>query len=103
MRVSQNPLPYTCPTKGESCSWQALSFEPPCPERRYDAPSYANFTGDCSGRFPVLSSIVDVLSVPAGLAPGEYTLGFRYDSEVTAQVWSACADISIVAPDDALA
>lgn len=76
------------------------SFAPPCPERRYNASShwgFANFTGDCSGRFPVLSSIVDVLSVPTSIAPGEYVLGFRYDSEMTAQVWQSCADITVAA------
>ena len=75
-------------------------FAPPCPERTYNATShwgFQNFTGDCSGRFPVLVSIVDVLAVPADLLPGDYILGFRYDSEMTAQVWQQCADLEIAA------
>lgn len=36
-------------------------------------------------------AIRDVLKVPAELPPGEYVLGWRYDCEATAQVWSNCA------------
>ena len=36
-------------------------------------------------------AIRDVLRVPAELPPGEYVLGWRYDCEATAQVWSNCA------------
>jgi hypothetical protein len=43
------------------------------------------------------SSIRDMVSVPAGLAPGKYVLGFRYDCEASSQVWSNCADIDVVA------
>ena len=31
----------------------------------------------------------------AGLAAGDYVLGFRWDCEETAQIWSSCADVSI--------
>jgi hypothetical protein len=41
--------------------------------------------------------VYDVVKVPVGLAPGKYVLGFRYDCEATAQVWSSCADVTIVA------
>ena len=41
------------------------------------------------------ASVVDVVHVPAGLKPGEYVLGWRYDCEGTAQVWQNCADITI--------
>ena len=36
-------------------------------------------------------TVLDVVRVPK-LAPGKYVLGFRYDCEATAQVWSNCAD-----------
>jgi hypothetical protein len=36
-----------------------------------------------------------VVKVPTDLAPGKYVLGFRYDCESTAQVWSNCADITL--------
>jgi len=40
--------------------------------------------------------IMDTLKVPADLKPGKYVLGWRYDCEATAQVWSNCADIELV-------
>ena len=54
-----------------------------------------NTTG--SGRFPWDVSIVDWLVVPAHLEPGDYVLGFRWDCEATAQVWSSCADVTVAA------
>ena len=41
-------------------------------------------------------AILDVVKVPANLPAGDYVLGFRYDCEATAQVWSNCADITLV-------
>ena len=78
---------------------QGCAFAPPCDELKYNASDplgFQNFTGRCSGRFPVLVSIVDVLAVPSDLPAGEYVLGFRYDSEMTAQVWQSCADVTII-------
>ena len=31
-----------------------------------------------------------------------YVLGWRWDCEATAQVWSNCADVTLVAQDEAL-
>ena len=42
-------------------------------------------------------AIRDVVKVPATLQPGKYVLGWRWDCEATAQVWSNCADIELVA------
>jgi len=42
-------------------------------------------------------AILDYVKVPSELPPGKYILGFRYDCEATAQVWSNCADIELVA------
>ena len=39
--------------------------------------------------------VLDVVKVPA-VKPGRYVLGFRYDCDATAQVWSNCADFMIV-------
>ena len=36
--------------------------------------------------------VKDVLKIPESLRAGKYILGFRYDCEATAQVWSNCAD-----------
>jgi hypothetical protein len=49
---------------------------------------------DCYRQQP---AVLDVVQVPADLAPGNYILGFRYDCEATAQVWSNCADIVVAA------
>ena len=43
-------------------------------------------------------TIGDTLRIPETVKPGEYVLGWRWDSEQTTQVWGACADITIVAP-----
>ena len=40
--------------------------------------------------------VLDTLQVPTGLAKGDYVLGFRWDCEKSAQVWAACADVTIV-------
>lgn len=43
-------------------------------------------------------SIFDAVKVPASLMPGEYVLSFRLDAELTPQVWSQCADITVTPP-----
>jgi hypothetical protein len=45
-------------------------------------------------------SIKDRINVPTHLAPGDYTLSWRWDCEMTRQVWTNCADITIVAPSE---
>merc|ERR1712232_551614 len=44
-------------------------------------------------------NIIDQVTVPKGLDLGEYVLSFRWDCEQTPQVWTQCADITIVAAD----
>merc|ERR1719265_2097776 len=39
--------------------------------------------------------IVDKVVVPQ-VPPGDYVLGWRWDSEQSSQVWSVCADVTIV-------
>jgi hypothetical protein len=51
--------------------------------------------GLCSGERPFRLSIVDQIIVPAYIRPGKYVLGFRWDCEETAQIWSTCSDIEI--------
>ena len=41
-------------------------------------------------------AVEDELAVPADIPAGEYVLGWRWDCEATSQVWSSCADITIV-------
>lgn len=81
-----------CPeTAGSDCSrcdnfWDGTpSFPPPC--------------DDCKSRGGMGSSTVavrDMVKIPADLKAGKYVLGWRYDCEATAQVWSNCADITLV-------
>lgn len=75
-----------CPqTPGSDCSRcdnnGTPAFPPPCDGCEGNTHSHA---------------IRDVVKVPAGLKPGRYVLGWRYDCEATAQVWSNCADITLV-------
>ena len=50
--------------------------------------------GPCSGNL-INAVIVDHVLIPHDLPPGDYVVGFRWDCEETAQVWSSCADVSI--------
>merc|ERR1719265_2009494 len=79
------PCPETAGSDCSRCSnpppmmpWGRLPFPAPC-----DA--------NCMGERP---SVLDVVKVP-NVKPGRYVLGFRYDCDATAQVWSNCADIII--------
>eukprot|EP00937_MAST-01D_sp_MAST-1D-sp2_P001202 g1202.t1 len=79
-----------CPeTAGSDCSrcdnpprhaWGRYSFPPPC-----DAA--------CMGQ---VGGVVDRVRVPAGLAPGRYVLGWRWDCDASSQIWQNCADIELV-------
>lgn len=78
-----------CPeTPGSDCSrcdnnWNGTpSFEPPCHGCQGSTHSHA---------------IRDMVKIPTNLAPGKYILGWRWDCEATAQVWSNCADVTLVA------
>ena len=87
----RNPIPID-PTDfappcdgGDADPWypQAVPFGAVAPTR-------------CWGNFPSHVQIIDWLTVPADLPVGEYVLGWRWDGEQSAQVWSACADLTIV-------
>lgn len=78
-----------CPgTPGSDCSrcdnGPKLSFPAPC--------------DGCSG-CDHHHAIKDVVKVPSNMKPGKYVLGWRWDCEASAQVWSNCADIELVAGD----
>jgi predicted carbohydrate-binding protein with CBM5 and CBM33 domain len=47
-------------------------------------------------------AVRDVVNIPSDLKPGKYILGWRWDCEATAQVWSNCADVTLVASDEIL-
>ena len=87
-----NPLPF--PRKD--------SFSPPCEgkDNRTNttdpiwswgnssgpAPAWEASSALCEGNFPFGVNVIHELEVP-DVPSGEYVLGFRYDSENTAQVW----------------
>ena len=76
------PSPQDCSRcdNPPSHPWGARAFPEPC-------------DGECLRQSP---SVLDVVKVPY-VKPGKYVVGFRYDCDATAQVWSNCADITIVA------
>jgi len=85
----------TAPARGRACR----VFDPPCEEGNPPwAPVNGSFAVDveglCSGDATRVQ-IVDVVQVPAELPPGDYVLGWRWDCEETAQIWSNCADVTI--------
>jgi hypothetical protein len=78
-----------CPgTIGSDCSRcdnsNTPSFPPPC--------------DGCAGNRHDLG-IRDMVKIPSDLKPGKYVLGWRWDCEATAQVWSGCSDITLVAAE----
>lgn len=75
-----------CPmTPGSDCS-------------RCDNNGNTAFPAPCDGCDGVdwnTHAVRDLVKIPSTLKPGKYVLGFRYDCEATAQVWSNCADITL--------
>lgn len=67
----------------------------PLPPAPPSGPSGQVTDGYCSGQFPYNVMVLDTVEVPTNLAKGEYVLGFRWDCEKSAQVWAACADVTI--------
>eukprot|EP00041_Stephanoeca_diplocostata_P025534 m.670651 g.670651 ORF g.670651 m.670651 type:complete len:77 (-) comp22767_c0_seq1:1317-1547(-) len=49
-----------------------------------------------AGDLPMLE-MVDMVQLPAGLVPGSYVLGWRWDCEESTQVWTSCSDVTITA------
>jgi len=84
---AMNPLPY-------SNAGAQPEFPPPCDER---VDRKLTDTPSCSGRDPFNTLIADQLHVPAELKPGKYVLGIRWDCEKSAQIWTNCADLEVIA------
>jgi len=98
------------PANFSGCEWPAKGlkcrqFDPPCHEALYDGVPWhgtnsphdhqnIDVQGDCSGDL-TLASLVDRVVIPPTTPPGHYVLGFRWDCEETAQIWSSCADVEI--------
>jgi len=72
-------------------------FEPRCKEVPECQPTASNSNCKCSGMWgPYDLEIVDNLEVPSNLPAGEYVLGWRWDCEESTQVWSNCADVTLI-------
>ena len=81
-------------------------FDPVCEESKECLASFSGGTAKagicrCSGFSnggPLLPNveIVDNLRIPADLEPGPYVLQWRWDCEESDQVWSSCADVTIL-------
>eukprot|EP00037_Helgoeca_nana_P029635 m.356205 g.356205 ORF g.356205 m.356205 type:complete len:377 (-) comp28018_c3_seq1:2541-3671(-) len=88
--------------KGNPVGSGCRQFNPPCP---WDNGWYAqppahtsvDVEGACSGDWTG-GRIIDTVIIPADIHPSDYVLGWRWDCEESSQVWSSCADITIVAP-----
>ena len=59
-------------------------------------PAFAPPCDGCDGVDWNVHAVRDMVVVPSNLPAGDYVLGYRYDCEATAQVWSNCADITLV-------
>lgn len=86
---------------GDPTGAACRQFDPPCdwddgwyatPPRMHSVDVQGACSGDWTGGI-----IIDQVRVPADLTPGDYVLGWRWDCEETDQVWSNCADVSIIA------
>jgi len=108
---------YAVP-KGEHCDWKcpgcgapAYAADLACPCRCAEQypqyfPSGFAYVGADPDIFPdplpdfhsdyTKYAVEDSVVVPEDIPAGDYVLGWRWDCEQTSQVWSSCADITIV-------
>jgi hypothetical protein len=111
-----NPTNLACDYvvgEGKHCGWKCAGCGAPkyaadeaCPTACADAYSWLpkNLTYGTDPKLmpdPVPGvdfhkyAIEDQVIVPESIEPGEYVVGWRWDCEMTSQVWSNCADITI--------
>eukprot|EP00041_Stephanoeca_diplocostata_P025535 m.670803 g.670803 ORF g.670803 m.670803 type:complete len:131 (-) comp22767_c0_seq15:1317-1709(-) len=98
-----------CAVTAKRVSPGGPSFQPVCEESEEcrtsakaprclgpDKPCTCKCSGDGIGDLPMLE-MVDMVQLPAGLVPGSYVLGWRWDCEESTQVWTSCSDVTITA------
>eukprot|EP00039_Didymoeca_costata_P003836 m.69995 g.69995 ORF g.69995 m.69995 type:complete len:366 (-) comp12098_c0_seq1:106-1203(-) len=88
---ARNPIPDNVQSGEGPSSGGQHEFPPPCNDN-VNGPS----RGLCSGERPFHVAIADMVVIPLTIPPGDYVMGFRWDCEETAQIWTTCADVSIV-------
>jgi len=79
-----------------ACDEDAPNPEPWRAVPGYGHPAGPELMGKCSGNL-INAAVVDQILIPHDTPPGEYVLGFRWDCEESAQVWSSCSDVTIAA------
>lgn len=89
--------PASCPGPRGNSGPGCIQFPAPCPQDVGREPWSTDGSGQgaCSGDWTA-GMIVDRVKIPENLPPGDYVLGWRWDCEETAQIWSNCADVEIV-------
>jgi len=93
---TRNPIPACIEMDGgyfnpTSACDKGTQFPPPAPGLE----GYGENAQD-PGSPTFLWTLMDQVSVPETLVPGDYVLSFRWDCEQTSQIWSACSSINIV-------
>lgn len=107
-RIDDSPEDSGEPAHDTGCHDGAVgagcrAFSPVCEEgtppwhKIEPAARESDVEGFCSGDWTG-GMIVDRVVIPAGIAPGDYVLGWRWDCEETAQIWTNCADVAVSAP-----
>jgi len=76
----------------DSCGPDGTEYPEPLPGMHGFGYTNSTRTGDTYHDY----SILDQVTVPAGIAPGPYLLSWRWDCEQTNQIWQNCADLVIV-------
>ena len=87
-----DPVGKGCRQFDAPCAWDDGWYaQPGGPAHNIDV------MGACSGDWTG-GVIVDEVIVPRELPAGDYVLGWRWDCEESTQVWSNCADVTVVRP-----
>jgi hypothetical protein len=103
--ASRRVVPWAGADNCTGCGAPWYAADDACPTRCSDQfPGLPAYTGSDPAIFPdplyphwfTEYAIEDELRVPANLPAGDYVLGWRWDCEMTSQVWSSCADITLV-------
>ena len=77
----------------DACPCSCPDQYPGLPQGNTDPAIFPDQTGGDPNRDFVVE---DTLRVPANIPPGDYVLGWRWDCEMTSQIWLSCSDITVV-------
>lgn len=105
--ASDAPCDWNPGAQGQHCEWPCPKCKAPwwaadgaCPDQHcshHNLPNSSSNYGDNFNPHPPRSdTIEDSLMVPSHIDAGEYVLQWRWDCEATSQIWTSCADITVV-------